>query len=362
MIRVMVVDDSVFMRKMITKMLEKEKDIEVIATAKNGKEAIDLNIKMKPDVITLDIEMPQINGLEALKEIMATRPTKVIMLSSLTTEGAKETIKSLELGAFDFLSKPDGKSISLNIEKVEADLLELVRTAFYVNEKLLISSPKKIIKEKLGEKILEKTSFTKILEKKAFSEMPEKIIAIGISTGGPKALQTILPNIPKDINAGILIVQHMPPKFTKSLADRLNELCAIGVKEAEEGDEIRKGFAYVAPGDYHIEVKQTSNNKKVITLNKNPTSQGHRPSADIMFDSVKKNYSPNEIISVIMTGMGKDGARAIKEIRDYGGKTIGQSEKTCVVYGMPRVAQEYGGLDYVVDLEEIPNQIVKLLK
>lgn len=360
MIKVMVVDDSVFMRKMITKMLEKENDIEVIATAKNGKEAIDLNIKLKPDVITLDIEMPQINGLEALKEIMDTRPTKVIMLSSLTTEGAKETIKSLELGAFDFLSKPDGKSISLNIDKVEENLLELVRAAYKADERLLVSKPKPRIQVGVG--LRERGSFTKALEKKAFAGIPEKIIAIGISTGGPKALQTILPSIPKEINAGILIVQHMPPKFTKSLADRLNELCAIDVKEAEEGDVIRKGCAYVAPGDYHLEVKNNSGGSKVITLNQKPSSQGHRPSADIMFDSVRSNYSASEIISVIMTGMGKDGARAIKEIRDYGGRTIGQSERTCVVYGMPRVAKEYNALDYVVDLEEIPNQILKLLK
>lgn len=361
MIKVMVVDDSVFMRKMITKMLEKENDIEVIATAKNGKEAIDLNIKLKPDVITLDIEMPQINGLEALKEIMETRPTKVIMLSSLTTEGAKETIKSLELGAFDFLSKPDGKSISLNIDKVEENLLELVRAAYKADEKLLVPKPKfKVQQPNIG--LRERGSFTKALEKKAFAGIPEKIIAIGISTGGPKALQTILPSIPKEINAGILIVQHMPPKFTKSLADRLNELCSIEVKEAEEGDEIKKGWAYVAPGDYHLEVKYGVGGNKVITLNQKPSSQGHRPSVDVMFDSVRSNYAPGEIISVIMTGMGKDGARAIKDIRDYGGKTIGQSENTCVVYGMPRVANEYNALDYVVDLEEIPNQIIKLLK
>lgn len=357
MIKVMVVDDSVFMRKMITKMLEKEKDIEVIGTARNGKEAIDLNIKLKPDVITLDIEMPQINGLEALKEIMSTRPTKVIMLSSLTVEGAKETIKSLELGAFDFLSKPDGKSISLNIEKVEENLLELVRAASKVDERLLLKKTKVEVKTSP----LKRPSFTKILEKKAFEGIPEKIIAIGISTGGPKALQTILPKIPKEINAGILIVQHMPPKFTKSLADRLDELCEIGVKEAEEGEVIQKGQAYIAPGDYHMVVKKNGS-KKIICLNQKPAMQGHRPSADVMFDSVKDNYSPREIISVIMTGMGKDGARAIKDIKDYGGKTIGQSEKTCVVYGMPRVAFEYDALNHVVDLEEIPNQIIKLLK
>ncbi len=360
MIKVMVVDDSVFMRKMITKMLEKEKDIEIVATAKNGKEAVELNLKHSPDVITLDIEMPVMNGLEALKEIMKTKPTRVIMLSSLTVEGARETIASLELGAFDFLSKPDGRSISLNIEKIEKELLELVRTAINVNPALLMKKTKFDLKPK----VLPPTrpSFSEQMGKKLFAGVPEKIIAIGISTGGPKALQSVIPRIPKHINASILIVQHMPPKFTKSLADRLDELSEIGVKEAEEGEVIEKGKAYIAPGNYHMEVKSNGNGKKVITLNQKEPSQGHRPSVDIMFDSVKDNYKPSEIISVIMTGMGKDGARAIRDIRNLGGKTIGESEKTCVVYGMPRVAAELGGLDYVVDLEEIPNQIIKLLK
>ena len=358
MIKVMVVDDSVFMRKMITKMLEKEKDIQIVATAKNGKEAVDLNLRYSPDVITLDIEMPVMNGLEALKEIMKTKPTRVIMLSSLTVEGARETIASLELGAFDFLSKPDGKSISLNIERIEKDLLELVRTAVNVNPALLM----KKIKFDLKPKVTTGPSFAEQMGKKLFAGVPEKIIAIGISTGGPKALQSVIPKIPKDINASILIVQHMPPKFTKSLADRLDELSEIGVKEAEEGEVIERGKAYIAPGNFHMEVKSNGNGKKIITLNQKEPSQGHRPSVDIMFDSVKSNYKASEIISVIMTGMGKDGARAIKDIRNFGGKTIGESEKTCVVYGMPRVAAELGGLDYVVDLEEIPNQIIKLLK
>ncbi|MBN1467524.1 MAG: chemotaxis response regulator protein-glutamate methylesterase [Fusobacteriaceae bacterium] len=359
MIKVMVVDDSVFMRKMITKMLEKASDIEIVAVAKNGKEAVDFNLKYSPDVITLDIEMPVMNGLEALEEIMKSKPTKVIMLSSLTVEGARETIKSLELGAFDFLSKPDGRSVSLNIEKVEEELLELVRTAASVNPKLLLKKP---FKQETKPKLTAGPSFSEQMSKKIFSGGTEKIIAIGISTGGPKALQTIIPKIPKDINAGVLIVQHMPPKFTKSLAERLDELSELSIKEAEEGDIIERGKVYIAPGNFHMEVKVGIGGRKVLTLNQKEPSQGHRPSVDVMFDSVKANYKASEIISVIMTGMGKDGARAIKEIRNYGGKTIGESEKTCVVYGMPRVAAEIGGLDYVVDLEEIPNQIIKLLK
>lgn len=358
MIKVLVVDDSLFMRKIITKILEKDREIIVVGTAKNGKEAVELNKKLKPDVITLDVEMPVMNGLEALKEIMTENPTKVLMLSSLTTEGAKETIESLENGAFDFLQKPDGKSISLNIEKIGDELIELVKEAKNVN--LNILKRKAPVRRTPVER---KSSFSDKLFKKAYQEIgresADKLVSIGISTGGPKALQTILPNIPKDINAAILIVQHMPPKFTKSLADRLNELCQIEVREAKHGDKLEKGVALIAPGDQHMVIAK---NKKIIELNKSDTRQGHRPSVDVMYDSVFDNYKPKDVVAVIMTGMGKDGAEGIKKLNGAGSRTIAQSKETCVVYGMPRVAIELGGVDHITDLEEIPNQILKCLK
>jgi two-component system chemotaxis response regulator CheB len=346
------------MRKIITKILEKDKDIIVVGTAKNGKEAVELNKKLKPDVITLDVEMPVMNGLEALKVIMNEAPTKVLMLSSLTTEGAKETIEALEYGAFDFLSKPDGKSISLNIEKIGDELIELVKEAKNVNlSNLKRRAPKREIKE------TRKGSFSDKLFKKAYQEIgreaAEKLVSIGISTGGPKALQTILPNIPKDIDAAIIIVQHMPPKFTKSLADRLNELCQIEVREAKHGDKLEKGVALIAPGDQHMIV---SKNKKTVELNNNATRQGHRPSVDVMYDSIFENYKPKDVVAVIMTGMGKDGAEGMNKLKSAGSKTIAQSKETCVVYGMPRVAIELGGVDHVIDLDEIPGQILRCLK
>ncbi|MBZ4682579.1 MAG: chemotaxis response regulator protein-glutamate methylesterase [Fusobacteriales bacterium] len=359
MIKVLVVDDSLFMRKIITKILEEDEEIVVVGSAKNGKEAVEMNLKLSPDVITLDVEMPIMNGLEALKEIMNTKPTKVIMLSSLTTEGAKETIEALENGAFDFLSKPDGKSVSLNIEKVSDELIEMVKEAKKANINLL-----KVNKPKITKETSNKFSFSSILKKKAKTELqghkkPSKIVSIGISTGGPKALQTIIPKIPGDIDAGILIVQHMPPKFTKSLADRLNELSNIEVREAQDGDKIERGVAYIAPGSHHMVL---SEDKETIKLNLDPPSQGHRPSVDVMYNSLIKNYDMKSLIAVIMTGMGKDGAEGIKKIRELGGITIGQSKETCVVYGMPRVADELGGVEYVADLEKIPEYILKHIK
>lgn len=361
MIKVLVVDDSLFMRKMITNMLTKYSDIDVIATAKNGEEAVELNNRFSPDVITMDIEMPKKNGLEALKEIMATKPTRVIMLSSLTVEGARETIKSLEYGAFDFISKPDGKSISLNIDKVEHMLIAMIREAVKVNAVKL--RPKLRIEERLEHhakpSILAGDKKVKDL---ASGVSAPKVVLIGISTGGPKALQQIIPMIPKNIDAAILIVQHMPPKFTKSLAERLNELSALNVKEAEENDVIIKGQVYIAPGSHHMLIKKNASGKKVIKLSDSPPRQGHRPSVEVMYQSAMEFYKPREIVAVIMTGMGKDGSEAIKEIRNYGGITIGQSEETCIVYGMPRVAANLDGLDHVVDLGDIPDHITKMLK
>lgn len=352
MIKVLVVDDSIFMRKIISDMLNEEKDIEIVGVAKNGREAVEMTIKLKPDIVTLDVEMPVMNGLEALKIIMKEAPTKVIMVSSLTKEGAKETIEALNSGAFDFLPKPSG-SISLDIRKVKNELVEKIRAAKDSDIKIL-TKPYKEDKIKLS-KFVKTTSTERVS-----GVQKEKVVAIGISTGGPKALQNIIPEISADIEAAVLIVQHMPPKFTKSLADRLDLLSNIKVKEAEDGDKIKKGHAYVAPGDYHMTVKE-ENGEKVIKLNHEETHTGHRPSVNVLFKSVAEVYGKNAV-GVIMTGMGADGAEYLKKIKEAGGKTIGQSKDTCVVYGMPRVAYEIGAVDEVVDLEKIPDKIEELLK
>lgn len=353
MIKVLVVDDSIFMRNIISDMLAEEHDIEIVGKARNGKEAVKLNKELSPDVITLDVEMPVMNGLEALKEIMKDKPTKVIMVSSLTTEGARETIEAIENGAFDFVQKPSG-TISLDIRTVKKDLIEKIRVSLKANMKVLERSAK-------DEKVkLSKFMFNKPKKRKDdFLHFGNKVIAIGISTGGPKALQNIIPELPQNINAGILIVQHMPPKFTKSLADRLDLLSNIRVKEAEDGDEIVNGQAYIAPGNYHM-IAKYENGKKIIRLNQEATYSGHRPSANVLFKSVAEVYKKNAI-GVIMTGMGGDGAEYLKVMKENGAKTIGQSKDTCVVYGMPRVANELGAVDYVEDLMDIPQRIVKLV-
>lgn len=352
MIRVLVVDDSVFMRNVIADMLSGEEDIEVMAIAKNGKEAIELNERLKPDVITLDVEMPVMNGLEALKEIMETRPTKVIMVSKLTKEGANVTFEALNMGALDFIPKPSERSY-IDIKKIKEILIEKVREAKDANLNLLKNKndPKKIILTKF---IKGKTKSVSILNKR------DNIIAIGISTGGPKALEQILPKIDADVNAGLLIVQHMPPKFTKSLAERLDSICKIKVKEAEDEEEIKNGVAYIAPGDYHMSVDELLG-KKIIRLNKETFNAGHRPSANVLFESVSKFYKGRSI-GVIMTGMGRDGADTLNLIRESGGITIGQSERTCIVFGMPKSAYELGAVDYMLDLELIPVKIMEILK
>lgn len=353
MIKVLVVDDSIFMRKIISDMLKEETDIEIIGSAKNGREAVDMTLKLKPDVVTLDVEMPVMNGLEALKIIMKESPTRVIMVSSVTKEGAKETIEALNNGAFDFLPKPSG-AISLDIRKVKDELVEKIRAAKESDIKILTKSYK--------EDRIKLSKFVKVTQNDRPSPATgkERVVAIGISTGGPKALQNIIPEISADIDAAILIVQHMPPKFTKSLADRLDLLSNIKVKEAEHGDVIKKGTAYVAPGDYHMIVVE-ENGEKVIKLNQEENYNGHRPSVNVLFKSVAEIYGKNAI-GVIMTGMGGDGAEYLKKIKDAGGKTIAQSKDTCVVFGMPRVAIELGAVDDIVDMEKIPERIEELLR
>lgn len=355
MIRVLVVDDSIFMRNIIADMISENKNIEIVGRAKNGQEAVEMNSKLKPDVITMDVEMPIMNGLEALKKIMSDSPTKVIMVSSLTTEGAKETIEALNSGAYDFVSKPSGQ-ISLDIRKVKEELTAKILSSVDANIKILKENS---IESGIDNSKIKLKKFIKEQDFNSFTDK-ERVVAIGISTGGPKALQTIIPMFPENIDAAVLIVQHMPPKFTKSLADRLDVLSNVKVKEAEDGDIIKKGVVFIAPGDYHMTI---SNEKgtKYIRLNQNPPCTGHRPSANVLFDSVAENYGRNAI-GVIMTGMGGDGAEKLKKIREFGGRTIGQDKDSCVVYGMPRVAAEMGAVEFVEELEKIPEKILELLK
>lgn len=351
MIRVLVVDDSAFMRKAISTMLEKDPEIKVIDTAKNGQECIEKVKKLDPDVITLDIEMPVMDGLTALKHIMMENPKPVIMVSSLTTEGAEATFKALELGAMDYIPKQLSK-VSLEIVKIEKELIQKVKAV--AKKKVKPKFFKKLEKEKpKKEEIVE---VVKKLERRA---VKHDIVGIGVSTGGPPTLQYILSNLPKDFPAAILIAQHMPAAFTPSFAKRLNELSPLEVKEAESFDKIKEGHVFIAPGGKHLKIKQKGGWIEVI-VSEEPKDAIYKPSASILLESIAKEVGRRGL-GVILTGMGSDGLEGAKLLKEKGGRVIAQSKETCVVYGMPKAVVEAGIADEIVDLQEMPTAIVKNL-
>lgn len=350
-IKILVVDDSAFMRKSITLLLESDKNLKVIGTAVDGFDAISKIKLLNPDIVTLDIEMPRMDGLTALRHIMTECPKPVLMLSSLTTEGAEETIKALELGAIDFIPK----SISIgnaSIGGVKTDLLRKVKEIF--NNKLLLRKINLLKKDKVA-------TIPKI--KQNSGNLPIKIykaVGIGISTGGPISLQKIVPLFSDRIRVPIFIVQHMPPKFTTSLAERLNKLSQLEVKEAEKGEVVRNGVVYIAPGGFHMIIKQDGLGNKLIDISEQPAQSLHRPSVDVMLESIQNVYGKN-ILGIIMTGMGKDGFEGIKKLKNIGGYCLAQDEESCVVYGMPRAVIENGLADAIASLNDIPqiiNQVI----
>lgn len=345
-IRVLVVDDSALMRKVITDMLSEDPEIEVIATARDGYDAIKKVHELKPDVVTLDIEMPKLDGLNTLGYIMSETPLPVIMLSSYTREGADATLKALEYGAFDFVPKPSGP-ISLDIRKVKEELIAKIKAAYRADlSRLKFLLPKR-------ERKLEKVEKVPSLKVNA-------VVAIASSTGGPRALQEVIPKLPSDIGASILVVQHMPKGFTKSLAERLDSLSQVEVKEARENDILREGLALVAPGDYHMVVKRGEDGA-VVRLTQDPPLWGVRPSADVTMSSVAELFK-GRVVGVVLTGMGRDGANGLKKIKEYGGITIAEDKSTCVVFGMPKVAIEEGAVDIVAPLHEIADRILEAIK
>ncbi|MDW7675079.1 MAG: chemotaxis response regulator protein-glutamate methylesterase [Bacillota bacterium] len=342
--KVLVVDDSAFMRQVLSDIISFDKSIEVIGTARNGIDALAKIESLKPDVITLDVQMPVMDGFTTLELIMTKYELPVIMLSSLTSEGTEATVKALEKGAVDFILKPVGFDMS----QLKAELISKIKLAAKVNvhkpltiQKNITIKPVNLLKSKCPHKA-------------------DQIVLIGTSTGGPKALQEVLPLFPKNFPAPILVVQHMPPGFTKSLAERLNSLSAITVKEAEHGEAIEPGFAYIAPGDYHLMI---NNNQKCISikLTKDNLVSGHRPSVNVMMTSVCENFK-GYIIGVILTGMGSDGTEGMKFINKIKGRTIAEDESTCVVYGMPKAAVLAGCVDIVVPIFDITSTIIKSLR
>ncbi|MBM7586852.1 two-component system chemotaxis response regulator CheB [Bacillus pakistanensis] len=350
--KVLIVDDSAFMRKLIKSFLSSSPCLEVIGLARNGKDAIEKIKVFHPDVMTLDVEMPRMNGLEALKIIMEECPIPTIMLSSTTDEGTENTMKAFELGAIDFVAKPSG-TISLDLEKVKNDLIEKVENA----SKVQVSK----IKRKYRQQEIQfvNTASMQPRFEKGDKERA-KLICIGTSTGGPRALEEVLTALPSSINAPILIVQHMPAGFTKSLAQRLNTISSIEVKEAEAGEIIKKGIAYLAPGGYHLTVEETLEGLKVV-LDIKPSRNGHRPSVDILFESVSRLLNIQKV-AVIMTGMGSDGTKGLVKLKQKGdSKVIAESQETCIVFGMPKAAIEANVVDHVEKLDNIARSVMKYL-
>ncbi|HEX3033122.1 MAG TPA: chemotaxis response regulator protein-glutamate methylesterase [Bacillota bacterium] len=343
-IRVLIVEDSAFMRQFIANIINSDPGMEVVGPAKNGLDGVEKARELRPDVITMDVEMPVMDGLTAVREIMGTNPIPIIMLSSVTTDGADATLRALEYGAVDFVTKPSG-SISLDLDKKKDEIIQKIRVSsaarvrHYQPETLKKAQAKPLVPAGPPKKL-------------------QKIVAIGTSTGGPKALQEVIPVLPRSIPAGVLIVQHMPKGFTKSLAARLDQLSHITVKEAEDGDELVAGLALIAPGDYHM-LAQEIGGRVVVRLNQNPLVSGHRPSVDAMFTSVAA--LPQDKIGVILTGMGGDGSDGMVLLKQKNAKTIAQNEETCIVFGMPKVAIDKKAVDKVVPLHQIAMEIMKLL-
>jgi two-component system, chemotaxis family, protein-glutamate methylesterase/glutaminase len=336
-IRVLVVDDSALMRKLIPAILARDPSIEVVGTAMDGAFALKKIEELRPDVVTLDLEMPRMDGIETLRLIMRRAPLPVILFSTHSKEGAYSTLKALALGAVDFIAKPTDAAAG-HLETIADQLIEKIKVAKRVVGRKL--PPAVVALDPVGQK------------KGSHSPLPpNRIVAIGISTGGPNALQFVLSQIPADFPASILIVQHMPEGFTEMFARRLDECCALEVQEAKSGDLLLAGRALICPGNRHMMVRRMPRGDMAVLSDGLPVN-GHRPSADVLFHSVAQEFGPS-VVGVIMTGMGEDGAEGLGAIKAAGGMTAAQSEDTCVVSGMPRAAILKGYANKIVPLDSM---------
>lgn len=354
MIKLLICDDSVLIRRILKDIAAQDPEIEVVGEAKNGIECLEMIEKLKPDVVTMDIEMPRMNGMEALKKLNKKKdPTPVVMISTLTTEGASKTMEALELGAVDFLPKPEN-FFAMSQDAQKKEIIEKIKCAAKVRKKpqSIFDSGRRSI---FAKKAPAKTDINKRKEIKF-----NNLVLIGSSTGGPRALQSVIPKFDANVDCAIVIVQHMPAKFTKSLADRLNQQSILDVKEAEEGDIIYKGIVYIAPGDYHLKLKK-ERDKLVVKLDQGEKWMNLRPTVDNMFESAASITGYNKI-AVLMTGMGTDGTKGLRTLKAQGCKSIVQNEATSVVYGMPKSAVEANLVDEVVPLEEMANVIAKYME
>lgn len=336
-VRVLVVDDSAFMRKVLADLIGSQPDLVVVGTARDGEEALARVEELDPDVVTLDVEMPRLDGLAALERIMARCPRPVVMVSSLTRPGAEATVRALALGAVDFVPKPSG-AISLDMGRVAAELWQKIRVAA------------RVPRERLGRK----RPFLAAGPRSGPGGGLSRVVVIGASTGGPAALMEVIPVLPGGLAAGILVVQHMPPGFTASLARHLDQAASLPVREAEEGDLLIDGLVLVAPGNRHLRVDARGR----VSLSMDPREHGVRPAVDVTLASVAEAW-PGGAGCVILTGMGMDGARGALLLRRSGGWVIAQDEQTSVVYGMPRAVAEMGLADEILPLDRIAEAVTR---
>ena len=379
MIRVLIADDSAFMRKVLSDLFNSQSDFQVVGTAVNGQDAIEKVKKFQPDVLTLDVIMPVMDGLNALAVIMEQCPLPVVMVSSTTQKGTNETIRALALGAVDFVSKAGG-AIS-KIDTIKDEILAKCRLAAktharknFAASKPLVYSPKPPNIEPITRRIEVRRRTGLVLgQKPTINYVPsttapvkkiipgtgKKLVVIGTSTGGPQALQAVITRLPRNLPCGVVVVQHMPAGFTKSLAERLNSISEIAVKEAEHDEIIRPGQVYIAPGDYHLRIAPAGGERKIV-LSQEPRVGNLRPTVNYMFDSAAQ--FGKDLVSVIMTGMGSDGCEGMKKVKATGGYSIAQNEDSCVVYGMPKAVVDAGLADEIRPLDKIAEAIVEAVR
>jgi two-component system chemotaxis response regulator CheB len=359
-VRVLVVDDSAFMRKAITIMLESDPNIKVVGSARDGIEGVEKTQLLKPDLVTMDVEMPRMDGLTALREIMQKQPTPVMMISSITTDGARAALDALELGAVDFIAKQKSY-VSLDIVNIKEELLKKIKDicrrkaiilAQFNRLRLQSISGRLNASGVQGSSVIGRAPVRRIAKR----NHPVSLISIGISTGGPPALQQVIPLMPRNLPVGILIAQHMPPTFTKSLAERLDNLSQLSVREAVDGEPILPGTALIAPGGQHITVRKQGN-RMYVRVSKQPLETLYHPCVDVLFHSVAENVGRSGL-GVVMTGMGNNGVEGMAALKAKGGICVAQDEETCVVYGMPRAVAEAGLVDFVAPVDRIADELL----
>lgn len=348
MIRVLIADDSALMRKLLTKILQSDPEMDVIGAARDGNDVVEKARQLKPDVITMDVNMPGQDGITALQYIVHEKICPVIMVSSLTQEGTVTTFEALELGAFDFVPKPGG-TVSSNMDTVSEELLSKIKAA--------VQSKNRKRKTDSSTPGNPKSKPLSSPKGAAHANKPVKAVAMGISTGGPKMIYEVLPLLPPDINASLFLVQHMPPNFTSTYVKRLNDNCRLEVVEAQAGMKIEKGIIYVGSGGRHLNLAKNAAGDVLIRL---PSKPDHLfiPSVSVMMHSVLQVYGA-KTVGVIMTGMGNDGADAMREIRQAGGITIAEAEESAIVFGMPGEAIKLGGAEIVVPIWNIAKEIMR---